>query len=277
MNLKDYLARIGLSGAVRPDLPTLKAIHRAHVESIPYEDLDVQFGVPVSRAPKAAYDKIVRRGRGGWCYEMNGLLGWALEEAGFKVERLAGGVMREAMGEQAVGNHLVLIVTLDRPWLVDAGFGDGLIEPVPLEEGAFSNGAMACRLAQIDGGWWRYHNDPNGSAPSFDFHLEVNDEALLETGCAFLQTHPESPFVQNAVVQRWENGEHLSLRGRVFQRLAADGKHLETVNNADEYVRMLKDRFKLDLPEAASLWPKITARHDVVFGAQSEASRVSVN
>jgi N-hydroxyarylamine O-acetyltransferase len=265
MSLQDYLTRIGLRGAVRPDLATLNAVHRAHVETIPYEDLDVQFGAPVSRAADAAFDKIVARRRGGWCYEMNGLLGWALEEIGYKVERLAGGVERASRGDSAVGNHLVLIVTLDRPWLVDAGFGDGLIEPVLLKEGAFANGVMTCRLAQIEDGWWRYYNDPSGSAPTFDFHRDVTDEALLENGCAMLQTHPESPFVQNAVVQRWEGGEHLSLRGRVFQRLSADGKHQETVNDADEYVRVLKDRFKLDLPEAAALWPKISARHEEVF------------
>lgn len=269
MKLSAYLDRIGLASAPTPthvpDLATLRAVHRAHAEAIPYEDLDVQLGVPVSRAPQAAYDKIVTRKRGGWCYEMNGLLGWALEEIGFDVTRLAGAVAREITGDQAVGNHLVLIVMLDKPWLVDAGFGDGLIEPVPLQEGAFENGVMRCALSQIEDGWWRYHNDPRGSAPSFDFHLDMRDQALLEDRCAWLQTHEDSPFVQTAVVQRWRDGEHLSLRGRVFQRITADNKHVDLLEDSEAFLRTLKEEFKLDFPQAAALWPKICARHEEVF------------
>lgn len=268
MDVSDYLRRIGYSAPARPDLATLKAVHRAHVETIPYEDLDVQLGAPVSRAPEAAFDKIVTRKRGGWCYEMNGLLGWALEQIGFDVTRLAGGVVREFMGEQAVGNHLVLVVDLDgEPWVADAGFGDGLIEPVPLKEGAFANGAFECSLERIEDGWWRYRNDPLGSAPSFDFHLDMRDEALLEDRCQWLQTHPDSPFVQTAVVQRWRDGEHLSLRGRVFQRIGAEGKRFDILENEAAFLRVLKDDFNLDLPAAAELWPKICARHEEVFAA----------
>ena len=265
MELQAYLDRIGLSRVPSADEAGLKAVHYAHATSIPYENLDVQLGVPVSRAPQAAFDKIVTRKRGGWCYEMNGLLGWALEEIGFKVSRLAGAVIREFAGDEVIGNHLVLVVHLDQPWLVDAGFGDGLIEPTPLCPGAFANGILNCSLEQHQDGWWRYQNDPRGSAPSFDFNLDVRDEALLESRCEWLQTDPESNFVLNAVVQRWRDSEHLSLRGRVFQRLTADDKHVHVIEDADAYVRLLLEEFHLDTPQAASLWPKICARHEEVF------------
>ena len=70
--------RIGFSGVARPDLATLRAIHRGHALGISYENLDVQLGRPLSTSPAEAFDKIVRRRRGGWCYEMNGLMGAAL-------------------------------------------------------------------------------------------------------------------------------------------------------------------------------------------------------
>ncbi len=266
MNLADYLRRIGYSGNPRPDLATLRGIHRAHVEAIPYEDLDVQFGVAVTRLGPAIYDKIVRRRRGGWCYEMNGLLSWALEAIGFKVKRLAGAVMRESLGDQVIGNHLVMLVDLGETWFADAGFGDGLIEPIPLREGPFSIGPLSCRIEEIGGGWLRYHNDPKGSAPSFDFHPEIGDERLLERQCRFLQSDAGSPFVQNAVVQRWRDEVHYSLRGRMLQTLSADGKATQRIESADDYVLTLKETFALDLPEAASLWPKICARHEALFG-----------
>lgn len=269
--LKAYLDRIGFKGDARPDLRTLRAVHRAHVEAIPYENLDVQFKRPLTRAPADAFDKIVTRKRGGWCYEMNGLLGWALEEIGFKVTRLAGGVTRAINGDSVVGNHLVLLVDLGETWVADAGFGDGLIEPVRLREGSFQTGPLECRLEKIGGGWWRYFNDPAGGAPSFDFNPDIGDEALLEARCLFLQNDPASPFVQNAVVQRWRDGEHYSLRGRVLQTVAESGKHQETIDSAEDYVAALREIFALDLPEAATLWPAILARHEAVIAAKPPA------
>lgn len=267
MELQAYLDRIGYAGPVQPDLETLRAIHRAHVESIPYENLDVQFGVKVSRAVPAIFDKIVGRRRGGWCYEMNGLLSWALEEIGFRVTRLAGGVGREVRGDAAVGNHLVLLVDLGEIWLADAGFGNGLIEAIPLREGRFRVGPLNCSLSRIDGGWYRYFDDAITGGPSFDFHEDVSDEALLEARCRFLQSEPSSKFVLNAVVQRWRRDEHYSLRGRTLTRINSGGRGTTTVESADAYVATLRDTFNLDLPEAAQLWPKICARHETLFAS----------
>lgn len=267
MQLSHYLDRIGYREPARPDLATLKGVHKAHAESIPYENLDVQLGRPVTRSAADAFDKIVTRRRGGWCYEMNGLLGWALEEIGFKVTRLAGAVMREASGDEAIGNHLVLLVDLDGPWIADAGFGDGLIEPIPLAEGPFKVGPLACRLTAIEGGWTRYINDEKGGAPSFDFHPGVSDETLLEARCSFLQTDPASPFVQNAVVQRWRGGAHYSLRGKVLKVIPHSGEETRLIETAEDYVETLKTVFDLDLPEAAKLWPAISERHEALFSA----------
>ena len=271
MELEGYLSRIGFKGAPRADIKTLRALHRAHAETIPYENLDVQLRTPVTRAAPDIYDKIVRRGRGGWCYEMNGLLSWALTEIGFDVRRLAGAVHRETMGDSSIGNHLVVLVDVeDQTWLADVGFGDGLIEPTPLAESGFDVGPLRCSLSRIQDGWWRYSNDPAGGAPSFDFHPDVDDEALLEGGCNFLQSDPASPFVQNAVVQRWRDGAHYSMRGRVLTKLTRVGKEGELIPDAPAYVEALRDVFGLNLPEAAALWPRILARHEEVVQSQTE-------
>ena len=83
MRVDQYLARIGVTAPIRPDLETLRAIHRAHLLAISYENFDVLFNRPVTINIPAIYEKIVENRRGGWCYEMNGLLGWALQELGF--------------------------------------------------------------------------------------------------------------------------------------------------------------------------------------------------
>ncbi|MDQ0462556.1 N-hydroxyarylamine O-acetyltransferase [Caulobacter ginsengisoli] len=268
MELAAYLDRIGHAGPVRPDLATLRAVHRAHLLAIPYENLDVQLGRPLTTDPAAAYAKIVEGRRGGWCYEMNGLLGWALGEIGFNVTRMAGGAVRVLRGEAAVGNHLVLRVDLDRPWIADAGFGDGPLDPYPLEAASFASAGYDFRLELQEDGWWRLHNHPAGGAPSFDFRSAPADEALLADRCDWLQTSPESGFVQNAVAQRHRPDRLLMLRGRVLRTATPTGTQDRLIGSADEYVAMLAEDFGLDLPEAADLWPKIVARHEVVMAAQ---------
>lgn len=269
MQLSRYLRRIGYDGAVAADLATFSAIHRAHALSLAYENLDVQFKRPVTREPSAAFDKIVTHRRGGWCYEMNGLLGWALEEIGFDVTRLAGAVMRDAAGDGVIGNHLVLLVRIeDEEFIGDVGFGDGLIDPVPLREGPTAGNPLRCQLRSVGGGWWRYVNDPRSGGPTFDFNRVVTDETLLEQRCRYLQSDPASPFVQNAVVQRWTEDAHLSLRGRILRTLTPHHETKTLISDAEDYVAALKNTFGLDLPEASSLWPKIRARHEEVFAGK---------
>jgi N-hydroxyarylamine O-acetyltransferase len=266
MDLQAYLDRIGFAGSPRPDLDTLRAIHRGHALSITYENFDVQFGRPLTTSPAEAFEKIVTRRRGGWCYEMNGLLGAALDEIGFKVTRLAGGVHRAVMGEVAVGNHLVLLVALPQgPWIADLGFGDGPRDPFPLRDGPIRAGGFDYRLEAMADGWWRLHNHPRGGAPTFDFQTTPADPALLAAKCLELQTSPMSPFVQNAICQRHFGDEIRLLRGRAFRRLTPTGQDDVLIGSAEDFVALLDREFELDLPEAAGLWDRICARHEEVF------------
>ena len=267
MHLPAYLARIGFTHAPRPDAATLIAIHRAHLEAIPYENLDVQFGVASTIDPGAAFEKLVTRRRGGWCYEMNGVLAAALDAIGFKVTRLAGAVMRETWGDAVIGNHLVLIVDLDEPWIADVGFGDGMVEPVPLAEGAFSQGVFDYRLEVLGDGWWRLHNHPEGGARSFDFNLAVRDEAFLIDRCRFLQTDPSSHMLQHTIVQGHRDNAMAMLVNRTLKRVSAAGVSKDIIPDADAYVRTLREIFALDVPDAASLWPRIVARHEAILAA----------
>src|SRR5690349_19428106 len=119
--LSRYFARVGYSGDAKVSLATLRDLHRAHLLSIPYENLDIHLGVPLTLDEDRIFAKLVDERRGGWCYEMNGVLANVLETMGFDVRRVAGTVGRAAHGWRAQGNHLVLVVKLDRPWIVDVG------------------------------------------------------------------------------------------------------------------------------------------------------------
>ncbi|MEO8114801.1 MAG: arylamine N-acetyltransferase [Phenylobacterium sp.] len=265
MDLEAYFDRIGFRGEARADLETLRALHRGHLLAISYENLDVQLGRPVSTSAADAFDKLVTRRRGGWCYEMNGLLGAVLDEIGFKVTRLAGGVHRLARGDEAVGNHLVLRVDLGEPWIADVGFGDGIREPFPLTAGVHSADGYDYRLERLDADWWRFHNHPLGGAPNFDFTLEPADPAHLAAKCQELQTSPQSIFVMTAICQRHTPEALLLLRGRALRRVRPGEKEDRLLGSADEFVEVLARDFDLDLPEAAALWPRICERHEMLF------------
>ena len=274
MELGAYLDRIGYAGSLAPDVATLKALHRAHLLAIPYENLDVQLQRPLTPDPAAAYDKIVRRGHGGWCYEMNGLFGAMLEAAGFDVMRMAGAANRELLGDIVIGNHLVLRVEIDgETWIADVGFGDGSIDPFRLQPAEFEVEGFPFRLEKLDARYWRFHNHPHGGAKSFDFALEPADPQLLAGRCDWLQYAPESSFVQNLVAQRFRDGAILQLRGRTLRTVRPGGVDNRLIGSADELVAVLRTDFSLDAPEVAGLWPRVVARHEEVVAAAAEAAQ----
>lgn len=268
MTLSAYLDRLNFEGPLRPDLETLQALHLAHQLAVPFENLDVQLRRPVSFDIAPTYEKIVTRGRGGWCYELNGLMGWALTEIGFDVVRLGAGVMRERDGDFVLGNHLCLMVRLDQPYLVDVGFGGSLATPLPLRESEREDPPYRMGLSRTRDDYWRFTEVTHAADPfTFDFRAIAADETLLAHKCRFLQTDPGSSFVKSLVVQRRRTGDvHVSLRGRVLKTIHRTHTDKVLLDSADALVETLRQNFDLDVPEARTLWPAICARHEELFG-----------
>ena len=271
MELGAYLDRICFEGPVVTDLAGLSALHRAHLSAVSYENFDVQLGRPVDLDIGRIYRKIVEGRRGGWCYEMNGILGWALAEAGFEVTRMVGGVMASHAGESAMGSHLALRVQLDEPYLVDVGLGDGLLEPIPIREGSYSQGDRVYRLEALeDEERWRFHNHEGCPPPDFDFGLEPADESRLASVCGRLSSDPSSLFMQHLLCMRMDPaaGAAKHLVGRV---LALPGEEKEILPDVDAFLDALEVHFDLRDRAFAGLWPKLCARHREMFGEKSAA------
>lgn len=262
-----YLARIGFTGDPRPDLVTLERIVPLHLAAIPFEALDVQLGNPPGLDPNAHFAKLVTGGRGGWCYEQNGLLGAMLRAIGFTVMRLSAGVMRESRGVASLGSHLALRVDLDRPYLVDVGFGGSISRPLPLQEGAWRDGPFLVALTKLADGYWRFTERLGEADPfSFDFRDGPADETELARLCAWQGCNAESVFVRNLVAQRRVGDIQMTLRGKVLTESDFAGSTKCELTDADELVTVLRKNFGLDVPEIARQWPAIVARHGEVFG-----------
>ena len=258
--LDRYFARIGYRGPRDATLATLRALHRAHLLAIPYENLDIHLGRQITLDPEATFTKLVDERRGGWCFEMNGLFGRVLETLGFDIRYLSGAVGRATSGWRAQGNHLVLLVRLDRPWIADVGFGDGFLTPLPLEPGTYSQGFLQYRVAR-DGPRWTVHSHEFGGAEGFDFTLTARTLDQFGMQCRELQTSPESSFVKATVCERFLPNGLLMLRGAVLREVRAGNVTTHIVQDLAEYDRVLRERFDLAIPDVAALWPSVWGRH----------------
>ena len=128
MNIPTYTQRIHYTGSLQPTLEVLRALHKAHMLAVPFENLDIHLGRPLSLEPETLYHKIVEEKRGGFCYELNGLFAFLLKEMGFTVDLLSAQV-KSQNGFGAPFDHLLLLVHLEEDWLVDVGFGASFLEP----------------------------------------------------------------------------------------------------------------------------------------------------
>jgi N-hydroxyarylamine O-acetyltransferase len=208
---------------------------------------------------ETVFDKIVDEQRGGWCYEMNGLFGWALRELGFAVDFVAGAVNRQKNGDAAVMNHLVLIVHLDRPFLADVGFGNGMLTPAPLQEGTFNDSRFDFRLTR-EGDWWRFHNHRhNGS--TYDFTEEPRAYEEFESKARMLATTAESPFVQNLVVAKLTDDGMVTLTNAALQKQTASEMTEQSAPNAEALAHILKEHFDLETDQMHALWPRVASQH----------------
>src|SRR5260370_7395919 len=129
MNVPAYLRRIGYSGPITPTLETLRSIHRAHLETVPFENLDISLKRPIVLDQDRFVHKIVEENRGGFCYELNGAFAALLSELGYRVTLLSAPAPPKDGSPGPAFDHLALPVDLDQPSLADVGFGECFLEP----------------------------------------------------------------------------------------------------------------------------------------------------
>lgn len=255
--LDAYLARIGVARPEQADITALKAIHQGHALGFTWEAIDCFMGWPSSLAPQAIFTKMVEERRGGWCYEMNGLLGAALSACGFAVTRLCGGGRRADMGDLAIGNHLTLRIDFEEPWLAEAGLGDALVDPVPLVIGPIAQNGYDFAIEQADGDWLRFHNHAYGGAPTFDFRPDHTDEAALAGAQRWLMENDASPFRTNLVIQRHFADRIESLVNATWRTISPQSVVERPVGDFSAFASLLENVFQIDPPRCEAIWSRV--------------------
>jgi arylamine N-acetyltransferase len=276
VNTAAYLRRLGLPTLL--DAPTsaesLRALHVAHIEKVAYEALEIWLGRPTTVDPAESAGRIIR-GRGGYCYHLNGAFSELLRALGYDVTRHVGGVQMRGGAPGITANHLVLTVrglpsdaNPGGEWLVDVGLGDALHEPLPLVAGTYTQGPFTyvLRPSEVAPGGWRFDHDPSGSFDGMDFGLASTGMSAFADMHRQLTTSPTSGFVRVATVQRRDAYGVDSLRGLMLSRIG-HGASSVTLSTARDYYAALEDIFVLPLDDVSAeekdkLWRKVYDAHE---------------
>ncbi|MGO9357717.1 MAG: arylamine N-acetyltransferase family protein [Xanthobacteraceae bacterium] len=253
--LDRYLARIGLAGPVGPDLPTLAAIHAAHVDAIPFEAFDPLLGRPVRLDLASVQDKLVDSRRGGYCFEQNALLKAALAPIGFKVTGLGGRVRWMSPPGSPLGprTHMLLKVDLDDgAYLADVGFGARVLDsPLQFRTDVEQRTAMGTyRLSEADGLFSLGARQPNDWRTMYVFNLEPQLPSDYELGNWFTSTSPLAPFPRTLIMERVGGEQRYKLANRRFVIEARDGEIAaeRSLASAEELRQVLDETFKVTPP-----------------------------
>jgi len=244
-----YLSRIGYSGPTEPNAETLRGLHRAHLYSVPFENLDIGLHRKIECTERAALHKIVERKRGGFCYEMNGAFSALLRSLGFEVTLLSARVAREDGTLGPEFDHLTLRVDLDEPWLADVGFGDSFIDALRLNPDVEqAQGRRQFRLVEQDGLWHMQRADSNQPWKlEYAFRLIPRRLEEFAAMCEYHQTSPESSFTRKRICTLARPDGRITLTENRLILTAGGEKTEAKVDSAEEWATELKTNFNIVL------------------------------
>jgi N-hydroxyarylamine O-acetyltransferase len=197
-DLDAYLERIGLDGR-----PSIAQVHRAHLTSIPFENLDPHQGLPVSLEVEDLERKLVSERRGGYCFEQNLLLKAALEALGAKVDMfLARTHLGAKPGVVRPRSHLVLRVSENGvSWHADVGFARGILDPIPFGPGPTQEQSGWSFRVVEDGSEFVLQKLVGGEwADVYGFLQQPVPLIDVEVSNWWTSTHPRSLFVAGLIV-----------------------------------------------------------------------------
>jgi N-hydroxyarylamine O-acetyltransferase len=269
MDIAAYLDRLRYTGPVAPRAMTLRALHRHHLLTVPFENLDIGLGREIILEPKCFVKKIVDSRRGGFCYELNGAFASLLTALGFDVKLLSVRVADRRGVPSREFDHLALYVedrgarrkeACLRPelilpgWLVDVGFGDNFLEPLRFANGLEQpDAAGRFRLVHERERWRLERRDEPGEWRfQYDFLLKPRRLSDFAEMCRYHQTSRNSHFTRNLICSLATPNGRITLSGmRLITR--SNGEREEQILTDAELQGALRHHFGivLDHPPAA--------------------------
>jgi N-hydroxyarylamine O-acetyltransferase len=247
--LDSYFRRVGLTRVPPIDASGLIELHKAQFFTIPFENFDVLFGLGIDLTPDMVFEKMVMNRRGGYCFELNGLMLRVLRSLGFNARPL---LARVHLADPPSGrtHQLNLVRFANENWLMDVGFGaGGPRAPLPLREGVTDCGVASFELSQLEPWGWMMRTLDAGewkSSYSFDLgHVTAED---IEVGNHWTSTSPKTHFTQLATVSLPTTHGRKSLRNFELTEIDGTGEKIKETDT-ESYLELLRTTFGIELPE----------------------------
>ncbi len=250
MNVPAYLRRIRYTGPITATLETLRSIHRAHLETVPFENLDISLKRRIVLDQDRFLHKIVDENRGGFCYELNGALAALLREMGYHVTLLSARAPHKDGSPSPEFDHLALRVDLDDPWLVDVGFGECFLEPLLLKPGIEQKQDQGTFRIKEDGSSLSVERQqPDGSwKTEYLFTLMPRQLDDFADMCHYHQTSPESHFTQKRLCTLATRRGRITLSDMKLIVTENGNRQESTLGSEEEWRKVLKRNFEIVLP-----------------------------
>ena len=252
-----YLRRVGVAPPVTADAAAVRLLHQAHQRAVPFENLSIHLGEPISLDSGDLFGKIVSRRRGGFCYELNGLFALLLEALGMRVQRVAARV-HGGGGLSPPFDHLALFVQPadgSGRWLADVGFGRHSDYPLRLgHRGEQDDPAGRFQLAEADGGDLDVLKDGEPQ-----YRIEPRERSLADfvPTCWWQQTSPQSHFTAGPVCTRLTDGGRITLSGRTLIETSGGSRTETELASDDALLAAYRDRFGIVLDRVPGNGPAV--------------------
>jgi len=248
MNIKHYINRINYEGDLTPNLKVLKDLQQTHLLNVPFENLDIHYGNPIDL--DKIYHKVVKKGRGGFCYELNGLFYTLLNAIGFDSKIISARVYdskKEGFGKEY--DHLAIIVKLNQvEYLVDVGFGEFAFHPLKFEMDSIQSDPRGdFVIEEYKNGYFKV-SKIEGETKSYEYIFTKKKRALNEFAemCNYHQTSPNSNFTQKKLISKPTEIGRITITGNTLKITEGGVTMKEHQFAKEEFAKYLRKWFNIE-------------------------------
>jgi N-hydroxyarylamine O-acetyltransferase len=246
MTVESYLDRISYTGGLAPTLFNLNHLHLAHLQTVPFENLDITLARRFDLELPAILDKIVNHRRGGFCYELNSAFAWLLAQIGFKVELLSARTF-DGKSLSPEFDHMLLLVNTDQPVIADVGFGDSFLLPMIAGSAACFQFDRYYRLLNNAEKWLLQQRFGAGDWQSlYIFEMKSHSLNQFESMCEYHQTSQASIFTRKTVCSRATETGRITYANGLFIENDRGHRRETMIPNEASLGEILYDRFGIN-------------------------------
>ena len=247
---RKYLDRINYSGSLEPCLDTLAALQKTHLMNVPFENLDIHYQTEIILDYDRIYRKIVENGRGGFCYELNGLFYQLLKHLGFDIHRISARVYAAGFRLPHEYDHLAIIATFGGvQYLADVGYKEFAFAPLKLEKAVNQKDERGnFMFDDYDAEHWRvsYISDTL-MTPEYVFRNIHREYAEFAEMCHFQQYHEDSHFRKQKLITRPTDEGRITLTSSKLKITIGDGFEETPVETEEEFEKYLWEYFQIKI------------------------------